>query len=745
MRKKYLHGLMTGLLLLGFAQLRSQTILDITSLNTTQLNGTTPTNGICPGGSYELLFNVTLGSVNPFATINVFIVDTNNPFNPINNTSVGDTSFNFALAAGATGIPIFVDIPFNIPAGDYLFYLVVNAASVTPPPFSSDTTDAERTRLQLPRATMILDTSAITGNTNIFRTDSGRVLRSFDPITGFPIPGGEDVVLSTPVPQPTDSTINFCKGDSLYLWNPDSLLSNTEHVWYRDGAQISPPNSNLGHLWVTDPGYYALRTINSSTCDDSTAYIGVGRPGFGGSITRGVSGIYFHSYDVDTALNRIGVGNAVGKPTRFCHGDSVIIAARQTSSHPLGYYEYQWVANGTDSISTDYRIIVKQPGSFEVYITEIIDSSFTCQVKSNLVQVEVDPLPGSEIGTAGATICFGDTIVVQDTNTYVPSNIYTWFANGQNLLGVFGDTNFVKIDTTLLATLGIGPDTSLFMTLVVTDTLGCDSLSTPVVFDFQLYPDIALSTNDTIGLCVGDSVIVSAFTTNGVSSVFTWYDLPGNNTVSTNANFKVLTDGTYWVEAIGPNGCAKSDTLYVFDLTINANAGPNQVVDSGAVVQLGATGGVDYYWYASSPVYFNNPFDPNAQTIPTQDTTIYYVEVVGANGCSDLDSMFVFVRPRVPDPLEGIANTQNVITPNGDGVNDALDLSRIMDGASCEFRVMNRWGSEVYLDSGYDNSWEGQDSGGNLLPDGTYYYTLRCPGDDFRLKAAVTILSGSSN
>lgn len=746
MRNNYVYGWLLTLVVAFSQTVQAQTVFDITTFNTENLDGNL-TLEICPGSVHTLQFIVTSGQINPFAVVDVVIEDELNPVNPINGNVVGSFANGAtAIAAPSAAIPIDVTMPIPANTSDYRFYLQAAAAGVTPSPAQSDT--VTRSVIPNPRSQLILDTSMTTYTDNIFKTDSSLILESFTPGLGPTFGGVVPIPPSAvPVPDAIDSTINFCNGDSLYLWNPDSLTAN-RHRWLLNGAPFPTNTNNQGHIWVYQSGYYSLITERANTCEDSAAYIGVGRPNLGGAFTAGVKGVYFHAYEVDTTLIRTGVGNAVGSPLRFCQGDSVVLEARQTSSHPLGFYEYQWVANGTDSISTDYQITVKQPGTFEVYVTEVIDSSFRCTVLSNLVNVSVDPLPASEVGTAASTLCFGDTLVVQDTNVYQPSNIYTWFANGTNLLGVFGDTNLIEIDTTLLSTLGIGADTSLYISLRVTDTLGCDSLSSQVLFDFQLYPEIALSTPDTFGLCLGDTVLVSAFTANGVSSTFTWFDFPGNNVVSPNANFNVGSDGTYYVEAIGPNGCTKYDTLFVFDLTIVADAGPNQTVDSGQVVQLGATGGVDYYWYAGSPVYFNNPFDQNAQTIPTQDTTVYYVEVTGANGCSDIDSMFVFVNPPPvipPDPLEPFSNVQNVVTPNGDGVNDALDLSGVTAGDVCEFRLINRWGARVYLDPSYNHDWEGQDDGGNPLPDGTYYYTLRCPGDDFRIKGAVTIIRSDSN
>ena len=60
------------------------------------------------------------------------------------------------------------------------------------------------------------------------------------------------------------------------------------------------------------------------------------------------------------------------------------------------------------------------------------------------------------------------------------------------------------------------------------------------------------------------------------------------------------------------------------------------------------------------------------------------------------------------------------ISPNGDGLNDALDLSKYRPA---KVSIFNRYGKEVYSHGpGYTNQWSGQDKGGNLLPEGTYYY-----------------------
>ena len=60
----------------------------------------------------------------------------------------------------------------------------------------------------------------------------------------------------------------------------------------------------------------------------------------------------------------------------------------------------------------------------------------------------------------------------------------------------------------------------------------------------------------------------------------------------------------------------------------------------------------------------------------------------------------------------------NVITPNGDGHNDAFKVEGITY-LSNSVRIFDRWGKTVLDVTNYSNQWKGDD-----LPDGTYYYEI---------------------
>jgi gliding motility-associated-like protein len=65
----------------------------------------------------------------------------------------------------------------------------------------------------------------------------------------------------------------------------------------------------------------------------------------------------------------------------------------------------------------------------------------------------------------------------------------------------------------------------------------------------------------------------------------------------------------------------------------------------------------------------------------------------------------------------------NVFTPNGDGVNDKYEIPYLERYISSQLFVFNRWGELVFKGDNYSGEWDG-----GTLPDGVYFYVLKCQG-----------------
>ena len=65
-------------------------------------------------------------------------------------------------------------------------------------------------------------------------------------------------------------------------------------------------------------------------------------------------------------------------------------------------------------------------------------------------------------------------------------------------------------------------------------------------------------------------------------------------------------------------------------------------------------------------------------------------------------------------------------SPNNDGIDDKWIIVRPV-GTKISVKVFNRWGSEIYAESDYNNTWDGRGVGkfmGEIVPAGTYFYIV---------------------
>ncbi|MDP3913016.1 MAG: Ig-like domain-containing protein, partial [Bacteroidota bacterium] len=110
-------------------------------------------------------------------------------------------------------------------------------------------------------------------------------------------------------------------------------------------------------------------------------------------------------------------------------------------------------------------------------------------------------------------------------------------------------------------------------------------------------------------------------------------------------------------------------------------------------------------------------YTPNINFVGTDSFTYKLCDADG--DCDDA---------KVTIEVEDILLPNQILTPNGDGINDTFIIEGINLYPNNKLTLFNRWGNVVYEKSGYLNEWDGNANvtkiGTKSLPAGTYYFII---------------------
>ena len=524
------------------------------------------------------------------------------------------------------------------------------------------------------------------------------------------------------------NTQRYCEGDTARLIGPPPPLGETHsYQWFENGTPIPGAPGQADTLLVFGKsGVYSVE-VTRGLCSAMSA----------DTIINLYSPPAFITHTPDPAIKV--VSNVGADSIQFCEG--VVATLNAPAPFPADSFAYQWYTDSVDPFGNPIlfplvndTLISLNTDSAGTYYVEVTSFPGGCIDTSEVFTVFVDTLPSTSIvNLSSVNLCLEDSVVLTalDTVAY-PDWQYEWqgeFPLGSgNWISSTNDTMaYLVVDTALVGT----ADTSNFRLRITNET--CEFFTNEITVVFIPDPVFVFVPGDSVAVCEGDSILVFAQGSGAVS--YQW----SNGKLGASIWITDADAGTVTCTAFGLNSCSWSRDLKVGIYQLNADAGPDQIIEEGESAQLQGSGGINYYWSSDFPAYYNDRNISNPLVRPIEDTTTFIMRITGQNGCVDYDTVRVFVRPETPDPGTIFQNVQNVITPNGDGKNDFLDLSEIIQTDDCLVSILDRWGREVYRQTGYQGTWNGTTTGGEQLPDGTYYYILQC-GDEIRYKGPVTII-----
>jgi len=402
-----------------------------------------------------------------------------------------------------------------------------------------------------------------------------------------------------------------------------------------------------------------------------------------------------------------------------------------------------WSDNGGNFVGDELSLTVNQAGLYTLSIT----NEFGCE-RSDEVMVTADTI--SPLANAGADFevgCIGNDINLDGTASSQGAEFtYMWSTSDGILASGFNTL------TPLVSSAGT------YDLIVTNSDNGCTSLSNVVVgIEGNLSP---ADGGPDFSSCESTASL-SGNTSSGITGMWTStssanIDNPSQADIAI-TNLQAGENAFIWSLSTADCQDYSRDTVKItFESTPTAvediQSIPLDSTSTGFYVlnndNIANNDGVTVDFQSMDPNFMDLGDGVFSYTFPNDSLfTFSFSYVVCSEMCPSLcDSTTVTINREEPmiEPVD-LDALPNAITPNGDGLNDALVFDIMLlnpqDYPNPELVVFNRWGDIVYKQRPYDNNWQGTNQSGGELPEGTYYFINRLSIENNELlRGDITII-----
>jgi len=510
---------------------------------------------------------------------------------------------------------------------------------------------------------------------------------------------------------------SICESDTPAAFNPDTAsggLGGYIYEWLLQGEGSTtwdlapPPNEGVSYSpWPLSVSTSYVRKVNSDICSDISDTIHV------------------------TVYEFIWNNNIDGDTVQYaCYNMSKLLEGSSPEGGNDDDYGYLW--EYSDDLFSWTEATGVSPGnqrSFHTsglasiaYFRRIVYSSSLnqeCIDTSSHVKVLINEIPEADIISSQDTICAGDSIYVKFnvSGGHSPWDITVGTgAVSKTITDI--STNFDSIPVTLynsgnIKLISVQDDSSCFAdTSLSIGIVNAEVYNNPVAY--------AGVSDEVCGVEYVLNAIKNINNSRGLwEAVNATIDQPDNEIATVTVN----DYGAYtliWTEANWQ--CFSSDTIQLifYEAPAAAEAGEDQTLEFIFTAELDALVPVVGYgtWSISSG---SGTFDYD--TVP--NTVVRFLDYENVLKWTVRNG----VCPVIADSINILVNPLKAMkgfSPNGDGINDEFRIE--VDNAEyIEILIFDRMGHIILQTDNYTvgNYWDGTNSNGNELPEGTYFYILK--------------------
>jgi len=578
---------------------------------------------------------------------------------------------------------------------------------------------------------------------------------------------GTDQVTVTVIPEAANQAPVANAGDDIELYLPTNSTSISGSGSDADGSIIS-------YSWIK------LSGPDVTMSNENTAVLAVS------NLVEGTYEFRLTVVDDDDAssIDKVKVTvftDAVNEPPVVDAGSDQSIVLPENSitltgtasdvDGSISSIEWIKISGGTatmeDETTNTLKLSNLEEGTYHFYLTAIDDdnASTSDEVVVTVLPEETNQPPSAFAG--------------QDQSINLPTNSVTLTGSGSDPDGTIvsylwskssgPNATLQNTDSESLSVSNMVEGVYTFKLTITDDDgdIGDDLIEVSVIPEsINIPPTVNAGSNRTIQLPENQLDIEGTATDDGTIVTVSWIKTSGADGVSmsgqdTNTlSLSNLTEGEYTFEfsAVDDGDLTSSDDISVVVLAeepVIPNESPT--VDAGedvtlelpdSIVVLTAFGEdpeglVEYLW--------EQVLGPNDATIDSASSHIititnfvagiyvFNVTVTDMDGESASDEVTVTVigeEEETPDELVA----PRIFSPNNDGFDDFWVIDNNEDISECKLIIFNRQGTEMFSIVGYQNTWDGTNKKGESLPEGVYYYVIRCTNKTNTYSGSITLI-----
>jgi gliding motility-associated-like protein len=390
-----------------------------------------------------------------------------------------------------------------------------------------------------------------------------------------------------------------------------------------------------------------------------------------------------------------------GVPTSLCASINIhdsLIAAYQWDLDFDGYFDNATGKDIQHTFSSSDTFFVK------VQVNTKDGQSYI----SDDYQVIIYPLPIANF--SAYNLCVGDSTSLINTSAIANNDLlfYEWDFDNDNIIDSENKDLILILDSM-----------SRSITMVAASEEGCsDTINKEIILNEKPNSNFSFENS-----CRYDTVKFINLSTiiNDSIAYSIWNFGDSNLSISEHADHAFLNAGIFTVGLINitRNNCSDTITQHIeiYELPeVEILAEDTVMFPKDELTLSVQSSSNDILWSTGS----------NENGISIYSEGIYSVRVKDLNECVNADTIKIYKLATNEKVIKS-----EILTPNGDGFNDILEIKEMFRHYHCQVFIYNEWGQQVYSNTHYQNDWDCSQNG-NFLNAGAYYYLIKLNNRSFR-------------